>query len=256
MLSQTQIKSYWSPRCSGPFATVSLNGSGKVTVDAAIVSAVKALNQVLIAYRYYTRSLDTGAYNCRLNTSGTSYSTHAYGVALDINWLSNPYYRYLRTDMDNYGDGRMPHRICAIRTNNGRQVWNWGGFWSGNKDSMHYEVVCTPADLRTGINWSTVYGGVIVLPPPPPKPPEEGPVYRIHTFKGSVGGQTVSSIYRTLSAKAENDNTWLVVSAWHIKDGAELKVWQDRGLKTVSTTQAVRGSIQYYNGPFDNTKTY
>ena len=168
MLSQSQIRSYWAPRCSGPFATVSLYGAGKVTVDSAIVPAVKALNQVLTAYKYYTRSADTGAYVCRLNTSGTAWSNHAYGTALDINWLTNPYYKYLRSDMDNAGDGRMPHRICAIRTNNGRQIWNWGGFWFGVKDSMHYEIVCSPSDLRTGINQSTVYsysGNTPVRPP-------------------------------------------------------------------------------------------
>ncbi len=174
MLTQSQIRSYWAPRCTGPFATVSLYGNGKVTVDAAIVSAVKSLNTVLAAYRYSTRAADTGAYNCRLNTSGTGYSMHAYGIAIDINWLSNPYSRYLKTDMFKYGDGRMPHRICAIRTNNGKQVWNWGGFWSGNKDTMHYEVVCTPADLRTGINPSTIYGGAHApaapAPAPAPKP--------------------------------------------------------------------------------------
>jgi hypothetical protein len=174
VLTQSQIRAYWAPRCTGPFATVSLYGAGKVTVDAAIVSAVKALDKVLIAYSYETRRIDTGAYNCRSNTSGTGWSMHAYGVAVDINWQSNPYSRVLRTDMLRNGDGKMPHRICMIRTNNGRQVWNWGGFWTGNKDAMHFEIVCTPADLRTGINWSTVYGGgVVPTPTPTPTPPTQ-----------------------------------------------------------------------------------
>ena len=175
MLSQSQIRSYWSPRCTGPHATVSLYGAGKVTVDAAIVSAVKALDQVLAAYKYSTRAADTGAYVCRMNTGGTAWSNHAYGVALDINWSTNPYARYLRTDMRRYGDGKMPERICAIRTNNGKQVWNWGGFWSGNKDAMHYEIVCTPSDIRTGINQSTIYGGSVAQAPNPAPTPQPGP---------------------------------------------------------------------------------
>lgn len=159
MLTQSQIKAAWSPRCTGPFTRVELYGAGAIYVRSSIVTAVKALDKVLTAYNYATRANDTGAYNCRLNTSGTSYSLHAYGIAVDINWLSNPYSSTLRTDMFRYGDGRMPYRICDIKTNNGKQVWNWGGFWFGNKDAMHYEIVCSPADIATGINWNTVYGG-------------------------------------------------------------------------------------------------
>lgn len=264
MLTQTQIRTYWSPRCTGPWGTVSLYGAGKVTVRAAVVPAVKALNQVLTAYKYATHAADTGAYNCRLNTSGTAWSMHAYGIACDINWLSNPYDDHLVTDMFKYGDGRMPYRITAIKTNNGKQVWNWGGFWSGNKDAMHYEIVCAPADLATGINWSTVYSGTVTpTPQPAPEAPTGDLVYRIYWFKGeptASGDQpTATAAYRVLCAKAEKrpagQDPYLAVSAWWIKDAAELKVWRDRGLLEDKTAKPLRGSIEYFNGPFDNTKT-
>lgn len=262
MLTQSQIRYYWSPRCTGPFATVSLYGSGKVVVDAAIVTAVKALNQVLAAFRYSTRAADTGAYNCRMNTSGTGWSIHAYGCACDINWLTNPYSRYLRTDMP----AGMPRAICAIRTNNGKQVWNWGGYWSGNKDAMHYEIVCTPADLRTGINWSTVYGGAAPAPTPTPTPvlpPEEGPMYRIVWFRGeptAAGDQPdITAAYRCVYAKAEKSSAkdkFVCVEGWWIKDPTELKVWRDRGLYEVNKSTApaaLRASIALHGGPYDNT---
>ena len=263
MLSQSTLKAYWAPRCSGPFATVSLNGAGKVVVDAAIVPAVKALDKVLIAYGYLTRAADTGAFNCRLTASGT-WSLHAYGIALDVNWQTNPYLRYLRSDMDDIGDHRMPNRICEIRTNNGKQVWNWGGFWSGNKDSMHYEIVCTPADLRTGINPATINGGTLSVPTPSvptPKPEEANLVYRIHWFTGeptAPGDQpNITAAYRTLSALCENTGAYLVVSAWWIQDPEALTVWRARGLKEISPPATyLRGSIEFFGGPFDNTKTF
>lgn len=263
MLTQSQIRSAWSPRCTGPWATVSLYGAGRVTVRSRIVPAVKALNTVLAAYKYSTRAADTGAYNCRLNTSGTAYSLHAYGIALDINWQSNPYSSTLRTDMLKYGDGRMPHRICAIRTNNGRQVWNWGGFWSGSKDAMHYEIVCSPADISTGINMSTVFTGSST---PVPTPVMQGDlVYRIVWFKGEpVGGTTndpdVTAAYRCLYAKREkvsSGDPYMCVEGWHIKDSAELAVWRDRGLAEINKNTSpapLRGSIAYNGGPFDNTR--
>lgn len=264
MLSQSSLKAYWSPRCTGPWATVSLHGAGKVTVRPAIIPAVKALNTVLAAYKYPTRYADTGAYNCRLTASG-SWSLHAYGIAMDINWQSNPYNRTLRTDMLRYGDGRMPHRICAIRTNNGKQVWNWGGFWSGSKDAMHYEIVCSPADLRTGINMSTVYGGASTpapKPDPEPEPEEANLMYRIVWFKGepsAPGDQlNVTAAYRCVYAKREKftgSDPYLCVEGWWIKD-ADVQSWRDRGLLEANkkTSPApLRSTIAFHNGPFDNS---
>jgi peptidoglycan hydrolase-like protein with peptidoglycan-binding domain len=85
--------------------------------------------------------------NCRKITGGSGYSLHAYGIAADLNWSTNPYGSRLVTDMP----GAMIADIKAIRTNNGKQVFRWGGDYKGNKDAMHFEVICTPADLATGL---------------------------------------------------------------------------------------------------------
>ena len=147
-LSTSQLRAAWDPPCnSSAFVTVDLHGEGRVTVDRRIVDAVHALDACLRAWNYATRQADTGAYNCRQITGGGGYSLHAYGIALDINWQSNPYGPNLITDMPR----GMVDDICAIRTNNGKRVWEWGGSWSGNKDAMHYEIDCTPADIATGI---------------------------------------------------------------------------------------------------------
>lgn len=160
MLSQSSLRSVWSPACRGTMVWVPLHGKGRVQVRATIIEAVHALNAQLVRWNYRTRASDTGAYVCRSTVGGSGYSLHAYGIALDINWSSNPYSRYLITDMP-LG---MVNAICGIRTNNGRQVWNWGGFWSGNKDAMHYEIVCSPRDLATGLR------GITAGAPPKPKP--------------------------------------------------------------------------------------
>lgn len=165
MLSQSQIRAAWAPRCRGPWITYNLNGKGRATVRPAIHEAVRGLDACLKAYRYTTRYEDTGAYVCRPSVGGGGYSTHAYGIAIDINWQSNPYQSRLRTDMPS----GMTRAICNIRTKNGKQVWNWGGYWSGTKDAMHFEIVCSPQDLATGINWATVPGSVTA--PPQPAPP-------------------------------------------------------------------------------------
>lgn len=151
MRSTAELRILWAPACTAPFARLNLYGEGVVTVDVLIVDAVKALNAVLIDWDYRTRRADTGAYNCRQITGGTSYSLHAYGIAVDLNWNTNPYGRTLVTDM---AIG-MIEAIEGIRTAGGVQVWRWGGRYSNNKDAMHFEVVASPAELARGIQSQT-----------------------------------------------------------------------------------------------------
>lgn len=151
MRSTAELRILWAPACTAPFARLNLYGEGVVTVDVLIVDAVKALNAVLIDWDYRTRRADTGAYNCRQITGGTNYSLHAYGIAVDLNWSTNPYGRTLVTDMP-FG---MIEAIEGIRTASGVQVWRWGGRYSNNKDAMHFEVVASPAELARGIQSQT-----------------------------------------------------------------------------------------------------
>jgi len=48
--------------------------------------------------------------------------------------------------------------VLAIRTNNGKRVFGWGGNWTTRKDTMHFYVDVPPGDLASGINWGSVKG--------------------------------------------------------------------------------------------------
>lgn len=152
-LSTAQLRQVYAPAC---------RDSGK-----NFAAAYAALDACLRKWGYRPDA-NTGAYNCREITGGSGYSLHAYpdmapftfwngrrigamALAVDINPTRNPYGRRLVTDMPR----GMVDDILAIRTTNGKQVWGWGGYYRGNKDAMHYEIVCSPADLATGIGTST-----------------------------------------------------------------------------------------------------
>jgi len=170
-LTTAQARQAWAPRCRGPYARVKLHGRGSVSVRPAIVEAVKAMNACYVYYNYQTRQADTGATVCRQIAASGNWSLHAYGIAIDTNWSTNPFSRRLITDMPR----PMINAILAIRTNNGQKVWGWGGNFSGSKDAMHTEIICRPSDLATGINWSTVIGANGAKPAPKPKPPAVKP---------------------------------------------------------------------------------
>ena len=171
-LSTPELRAVWAPPCQGPWSEVTLVGGGRVSVRPAIVDAVRALNACLAAHQYPTRSADTGAFNCRHITGGTGYSLHAYGIALDINWSTNPYGPVLHTDMPR----SMIDAILGLRTNSGQQVWGWGGDYRGNKDAMHFEIVCSPQHIASGIHLATLPGAPSPMPSPQPTPPNPAPL--------------------------------------------------------------------------------
>lgn len=198
MLSQAGIAAVWGPGCyRGRVVEVRLYGAGVVTVRPSAVPAVLALNNVLTAHRYQTRAADTGGLVCRRKTSGRGMSNHSFGTAVDINWRTNPYGPRLRTDMPQ----AMVRDILAIRTNSGAQVWGWGGLWRGNKDSMHWELVCTPGQLASGIRQA-------VTVPPVPEPPvvrplqlpveeDEMPFLVMHNGEGNLAANGAAVLVRS-----------------------------------------------------------
>lgn len=159
-------RSLWAPAC-------------KTNAKQGVREAWTALDFCFSRWQYRINKADTGARSCRKITGGSGYSLHAFfvdgvfkfwsgveigmGIAVDVNWSKNPYGSRLVTDMPR----EMIEAILAIRTANGQQVWGWGGNYSRNKDAMHFELGCGPADIATGINWSTVRGWQVPAPPTP-----------------------------------------------------------------------------------------
>ena len=142
MASTSEMRAAWAPACdSGGMETISFGDAGaRVTVDRLTVPIWRAVEAIFAKYRYTIRRSDTGAYNCRQITGGSGYSLHAYGIAVDVNWQSNPYGPNLVTNMP----AGAIREIEALNVN-GQPVVRWGGRYSGNKDAMHFEVIVPPA---------------------------------------------------------------------------------------------------------------
>jgi peptidoglycan hydrolase-like protein with peptidoglycan-binding domain len=147
-------------------AVITIYGGQKLQVNRLTLEAWAALSAVFEKHGYKADPKDTGgpgAYNCRNITGGTDPSTHAYGVAADINPSRNPYAKYLKTDMTR----SMINDVEGIRTNNGARVFRWGGDWNGDDqlnervyDPMHFEIIATPNELKAGIDMATIPGDV------------------------------------------------------------------------------------------------
>ncbi|HWH00552.1 MAG TPA: M15 family metallopeptidase [Pilimelia sp.] len=91
---------------------------------------------------------NTSAYNCRRTTGGSTWSEHAYGTALDINPVQNPYVRgssveppagraYL--DRRDVRTGMIVANDVVVRAFAGIG-WEWGGDFRTLKDYQHFSA--------------------------------------------------------------------------------------------------------------------
>jgi hypothetical protein len=88
----------------------------------------------------------TSAFVCRPARGQTSWSAHAYGLAVDVNPFCNPYTQ---------GDLVLPELASAYLDRSNRRPgmvqagdatvrafaaigWSWGGAWTSPKDRMHF----------------------------------------------------------------------------------------------------------------------
>ncbi len=97
---------------------------------------------------------NTSAFNCRAKTGSSTWSHHAYGRAIDLNPLENPYV---------YDGGRTSHERSVPYLDRGRvrpgvlladgpvvaafeeAGWYWAGRWEEPTDYQHFSAMPDPA---------------------------------------------------------------------------------------------------------------
>jgi hypothetical protein len=140
---------------------------GELVVHRDVVDQVAAIFDDLLAQRYpiaqmqtvdhypgaddelSMRDNNTSAFNCRDIPGSGKWSWHAYGLAIDLNPLINPYVErsgaYQPATAGPYVDrGRTDPGVLhagdpAVRVFTDRG-WAWGGYWTSVKDYQHFEL--------------------------------------------------------------------------------------------------------------------
>ena len=88
---------------------------------------------------------NTAGFNYRKVTGGKGLSMHAYGFAIDINPVQNPYIkgRIILPEGAVYNPsvpGTLTYYCPVVKTFK-RLGWTWGGQWKSLKDYQHFEKV-------------------------------------------------------------------------------------------------------------------
>jgi hypothetical protein len=103
---------------------------------------------------------NSSSFNCRALTYGSTFSLHAYGLAIDINPVQNPYLAV--SDLKilppegaafinraNLREGMAEH-ISDIFNRNGFTIW--GGRWNNPIDWQHFQVPRSLAELLAAMS--------------------------------------------------------------------------------------------------------
>ncbi len=229
MRTTAEIRAAWgSTPCRPRLVDFTFWTGVPIPIDARTLEANRALDQVFRNWNYRPKGGQTFGYSCRRIAGSSNWSLHAWAIADDINSITNPYTSRLITDMPR----DMVEAALAIRTKGGHEVWGWGGNFRGSKDAMHYEVVASPAELATGIDWATVRrpggsgtGGTVVGRFPNAvgsKQNPGGPGYWVvasdggvaafegASFYGSMGGKTLNAPMVDLVPTPDRAGYWLI----------------------------------------------
>ena len=167
----------WRPGCPVPLrdlrvVTASYRGfDGRTRIGRIVVHRDVAADVLTVFRRLYTarfpirrmvpvdayggsdfRSIEadnTSAFNCRYVDGTTRWSEHAYGRAIDLNPIENPYVTSSGTTSHRASlpyVRRAPYRP-GMAVEGGTVVrafaaagWSWGGRWSGDRDYQHFSA--------------------------------------------------------------------------------------------------------------------
>jgi hypothetical protein len=138
---------------------------GTLVVAARLAGDVRAIFARLYADRFPIRRMvpvsayggndersmeadNSSAFNCRPVTGGTGWSPHAYGTAIDLNTLENPYVsgntiepttarRFVDRTLKVRGMIHAGDPVVAVFAAHG---WTWGGSWTDPTDYQHFEL--------------------------------------------------------------------------------------------------------------------
>lgn len=238
MRTTAELRRLWAPACDFTRRTLALHsGATLAGLNTDVFEAFQALDAIMRTFRYVPRSntptaWETGAYNCRKITNGSGFSLHAYGIAADINARTNPFGPRLVTDMP-YA---MVSAVKAIRTRDGTQVFRWGGDYRTNKDAMHYEVVASPTEMRSGIDWATVS-----IEPPNPNDPTTWPTLRRGDRGPSV--KRLAELLRKAGFTDLNQGSW-----FGAKTDAAVRAYQTSRKLTVDGIVGLQTWTSLLNG--------
>lgn len=124
------------PNCQSSKMATAAGGGVRVTVRREVVDLVATLLDATAAMGYKPRPGQCWGFACRAIRGASSPSNHSWGLAVDVNSLTNPMQATFKSD--------IPPAVVRMWEDCG---WYWGGRYGSRPDAMHFEYLGKPADV-------------------------------------------------------------------------------------------------------------
>lgn len=131
-----------------------------------------------------------GGFNPRKIAGSSTWSRHALGCAIDLNWTAHP---MGKANTFPAAKQAAIRKILGRYTHGGKQVIRWGGDYTGRKDDMHFEINAERAIALAAVK-------ALQTPPKPPAPAGHKPGTRV-LKQGMHGGDDIGFLQRWTGAK-------------------------------------------------------
>lgn len=143
--TEAWARSAYGAPCHQPIVTIDFLGRN-VTVNKKCQRHFKRLARIFAekSPNYAVQIddfLDDWGYACRKIGSSSTYSNHAFGIAIDIDATKNVQGR-------RYQDTLIWKRAADSVLQAEREGFRWGGRYSTTPDAMHFETLLTPAQIN------------------------------------------------------------------------------------------------------------
>lgn len=161
-------------------------GGVKLYIHKAVAHLFKGFLDELVAtgYRLDLNADDWGYNNRDIRGRPGTKSNHAWGLAIDINAISNPMTEAHPSHAGRAGhDSRGVHTDMPPETAGLAKKWGltWGANYNGTrKDAMHFEFLGTPSDVK-----KYPIGGTQATPEKPAERKEEDDLRYIYAVEGN-----------------------------------------------------------------------
>ncbi|KKM73560.1 hypothetical protein LCGC14_1409250, partial [marine sediment metagenome] len=150
-----QVRNWWAAYLGKAPDWVGFMGKS-IRVAEPLVPGLAAM-EIVLDHNGYAKPTIVGSYFNRNIAGSTRKSTHAYGVAVDLDPYAagNPHFKGASWS---YSDIKFTEEqvaaIKAIRNTYGSPIWRWLGDVNG--DTMHWQANVPP--WRADVDWGTVDG--------------------------------------------------------------------------------------------------
>lgn len=222
----------WGTPCTQSRTTITLSNGVRITVASRIARLATLVLNEIIRRGYAIRQVDTGAYNCRYISGTTVWSNHAWALAIDVNWQTNPYTTKTVTD--------KPDWLFKLMN---RYGFANGADYSGKHDWMHHEFMGSPdqADQATALAERELPGGSNYQPPTSPitKAMQTAMHYSAADRDGMWGPQTDRDVYAIRQASYANAYPDGVAKVQKLIGTAQTGTWGAEDTEALRNTVAV-----------------